>query len=277
MAEYTTTGGPVAYTPGTATADAQERAQHTAQAHEHVESTAQEHTTEAAMSAQEAAHAATDARQAGAQAHRDAQAHASSDHEGTQKPHTGTGEHTATHETERAHTATDKPAQGAHMAESTYRPAQATGATQDPPAGERRGPGSAYNAGNLVALTARTPDEALAIRRKGRAAQAAKQRQRRTLKDIYKDLLQRKMPAKATPEAVQEYAEASGRGKLTAYEAIAIAQMLEAAKGSTRAAEYVRDSVGEKPGEAVEVSTITAEDMELLRHVAARLGLDGGR
>ena len=227
------------------------------------------------MSTQEAAHAATDAHQA--EAHRGAQAHASGGHESTQQAHTGTNEPTGTHETERAHTATDKPAQGAHMAESTYRPAQDTDKAQDPPAGERRGPGSAHNAAHLVDLTARPPEEAKAIRRAGQAARAAKQRQARTLKEIYKDLLGRKIPARVTPGAVQQYAAGSGRGKITAYEAIAIAQLLEAAKGSTRAAEYVRDSVGERPGEAVEVSTVTAEDMELLRHVAARLGLDGGR
>lgn len=130
---------------------------------------------------------------------------------------------------------------------------------------------------SLDQLDKTDPERARAIRRKGQAAQMAKARQRKAIREIYEELLAAKMPACATNEAVARYAEQTGKKSVTAYECLAIAQLLEAAKGSTRAAEYVRDSVGDKPGEAVEVSTVTAEDMELLRHVAARLGLDGGR
>lgn len=133
------------------------------------------------------------------------------------------------------------------------------------------------NAGmqNLIPLTQRDPEQAKAIRVQGAKAKGAKAAQRRTIREIYRELLAAQMPEKVTAEAVQEYAQTAGKSEITGYDAVAIAQLIEAQKGSTRAAEFVRDSVGDKPGEKVEMSgQMTDADRRLLAAACKRLGID---
>ena len=56
---------------------------------------------------------------------------------------------------------------------------------------------------------------------------------------------------------------------------MAIAQIIKAQDGDTAAAAWVRDSAGDKPGEAVTVQQLSAEDVQLARKVAARLDASG--
>lgn len=116
------------------------------------------------------------------------------------------------------------------------------------------------------------PERAKAIRRKGQAAQMAKARQRKAIREIYEELLAQKVPDSVTSEAVARYAEETGKKSLTAYECLAIAQLLEAQAGNTKAAAFVRDSVGDKPVEQVHVSEgVTDGDRALMAKLEARL------
>lgn len=116
------------------------------------------------------------------------------------------------------------------------------------------------------------PERAKAIRRKGQAAQMAKARQRKAIREIYEELLAAKMPESVTNEAVARYAEETGKKSVTAYECLAIAQLLEAQAGNTKAAAFVRDSVGDKPVEQVHVSEgVTDGDRRLMAKLEARL------
>lgn len=116
------------------------------------------------------------------------------------------------------------------------------------------------------------PERAKAIRRKGQAAQMAKARQRKAIREIYEELLAQKVPDSVTNEAVARYAEETGKKSLTAYECLAIAQLLEAQAGNTKAAAFVRDSVGDKPVEQVHVSEgVTDGDRALMAKLEARL------
>ena len=59
--------------------------------------------------------------------------------------------------------------------------------------------------------------------------------------------------AAADVDSIRSFAAIKGKN-ISVQEAILIAQVQKAMKGDTRAAEYVRDTIGEKPGESVEMT-----------------------
>lgn len=115
------------------------------------------------------------------------------------------------------------------------------------------------------------------IQQAGAAASNALQAKRRTIKDIYNDLLQQ--PDDITGIEDQELAEraqqrAQQQGKaITVYDSIAIAMAAKAKAGDVKAAVFVRDSAGDKPADQVELTaeTMTDADRELLANVQKRL------
>lgn len=121
----------------------------------------------------------------------------------------------------------------------------------------------------------RSPAEALEIRRKGQAAQQAAAKRRRALKEIMQDLL----AMDCTPdlldgagEAAKSAAESLGR-PLTVYEAISMAQVAQAAQGSTQAFVAVRDSAGDKPTDKQEITgVLTDGDKALMEQMQAKFG-----
>ena len=64
---------------------------------------------------------------------------------------------------------------------------------------------------------------------------------------------------------------------LTVYEAILVTQAAQALEGDLKAAQFVRDTLGEKPGTAPEQApeALSAAERALIRKLSARLGLDG--
>lgn len=131
------------------------------------------------------------------------------------------------------------------------------------------------NNGNLKPSTSYSPEEWAEIARKGQAAQAEGRRRKRALREVLDALLGMQYTGSALDgnelaKAAQEAAKARG-AVLDQYDAVAIAQIIKAQDGDTAAAAWVRDSAGDKPGEAVTVQQLSAEDVELARKVAARL------
>lgn len=123
-------------------------------------------------------------------------------------------------------------------------------------------------------LSERPEGEAREIRQQGQKASVESQARRRTIRDIYSDLLQ--MPGlleDGTPadiaQAVQESAQKRGKA-VTVYDSIAVAMAAKARAGDVKAAAFVRDSVGDKPVDQMQVSdTITEGDRALLAKLSA--------
>lgn len=137
------------------------------------------------------------------------------------------------------------------------------------------------NSGNLRMPSSYAPDEWAEIARKGQTAQAEGRRRKRALREVLDALLSMEYTGNALDgndlaTAAQEAAKKQGKS-LDQYDAVAIAQIIKAQDGDTAAAAWVRDSAGDKPGEAVTVQQLSAEDVELARKVAARLDASGNK
>lgn len=103
-------------------------------------------------------------------------------------------------------------------------------------------------ADNLIPQSERTKAEQREIARKGGIASGKARREKRALKDTLEELLA--MPMKEGRSAdIDEIKSIAGiKGKnITMQEAIMLSMLDKAAKGDVKAAEYVRDTIGQKP------------------------------
>ena len=111
------------------------------------------------------------------------------------------------------------------------------------------------NSNNLVPNSERTPEERTERAREMGIASGKARRERKAMKDTLATLLS--MPLKdgaATDiEDIQSIAALNGKN-ITVQEAIMLAQIKKAVKGDTKAAEFVRDSSGNKLKEGIEIS-----------------------
>lgn len=95
-------------------------------------------------------------------------------------------------------------------------------------------------------------------RKRGRAGGIASGKARREKKLMRETLdIILSMPMKngknADVESIRSFAALKGKN-ISVQEAILIAQVQKAMKGDTKAAEYVRDTIGQKPGENIEMN-----------------------
>ena len=122
----------------------------------------------------------------------------------------------------------------------------------------------AYNGGKLARLE-NDPEEASKRGKVGGPASQDTQQTRRSIKEILEELSRRTV----TAEEAEEYSMEEGTSLL---EAATLAQFRRAMKGDTKAAEYVRDTLGEKPTDKIsaEIETITAEDRERIERILNR-------
>lgn len=124
----------------------------------------------------------------------------------------------------------------------------------------------AYNGGKLTRLE-NNIEEASKRGLAGAIASNATQSTRRSIREILEELSTRTV----TAEEAEEYGMEEGTSLL---EAATLAQFRRAMKGDTKAAEYVRDTLGEKPTDKIDasVTSLTAEDKAMLERISARLG-----
>lgn len=128
---------------------------------------------------------------------------------------------------------------------------------------------------NLVSMADFTAEKQREIARMGGKASVEARRKKKALREICETLLA--LPA--TPEMlskIQDSAKAIADAQgapLTMYDAIALAQIIKATRGDTAAAQYIRDSAGDRPAERQEVTAtlLTDDDKRLLERVAKRL------
>jgi len=122
----------------------------------------------------------------------------------------------------------------------------------------------AYNGGKLARLE-NDPAEASKRGKVGGPASQDTQQTRRSIKEILEEISK----ITVTAEEAEEYGLKEGT---TLLEAANLAQIRRAMRGDTKAAEYIRDTLGEKPTEkiAAEVETITAEDRARIEKILNR-------
>jgi hypothetical protein len=98
-------------------------------------------------------------------------------------------------------------------------------------------------------------DEARKRGRAGGIASGKARREKKLMRDTLDIILS--MPMKngknADVESIRSFAALKGKN-ISVQEAILIAQAQKAMKGDTKAAEYVRDTIGQKPGENIEMN-----------------------
>lgn len=109
------------------------------------------------------------------------------------------------------------------------------------------------NEKNLDPVT--TKSEARKRGRAGGIASAEARREKKKMRETLEIIL--KMPMKSGNHddvaAILNFAAIKGKN-ISVQEAILIAQVQKAMKGDTRAAEYVRDMIGEKPADTLNLS-----------------------
>ena len=122
----------------------------------------------------------------------------------------------------------------------------------------------AYNGGKLARLE-NDIEEATKRGKAGANASNTTQAARRSIREILEELSKRTV----TAEEAEEYSMEEGTSLL---EAANLAQIRRAMKGDTKAAEYIRDTLGEKPVDkiAAEVETITPEDRQRIERILNR-------
>lgn len=76
-------------------------------------------------------------------------------------------------------------------------------------------------------------------------------------------------------QLVEQIQEQTGK-PVTVYDAIVCAQTAAAMQGNTKAAEYIRDSAGDKPGENVRLDAdiMTDGDRKLLAKLQSVMGIE---
>lgn len=102
-------------------------------------------------------------------------------------------------------------------------------------------------------------DHELASRAAKKAAEV--KRQKKTFRECFEDLL-----------CGEHDFETDGRmEKLTASQIIALKQVEKAMCGDIKAAEFIRDTIGEKPTDKVQISTISQDDINSVESEIAAL------
>lgn len=106
---------------------------------------------------------------------------------------------------------------------------------------------------NLKSMGDRTTDEQRLIARKGGKASGKARRDKREQKQIILDVLSMPM-TDGNIDKIKSFADAEG-ANLSINQAIVIQQVKRALKGDTKAAEYLRDTAGQKPSDKVQLDT----------------------
>lgn len=123
---------------------------------------------------------------------------------------------------------------------------------------------------NLKPFGERSESEQRRIRSQGGKAKAKKQRERKTFQETAKLILSMAVKSGEAVDisTIQSFADLNGKN-MSVEEAIVLAQALRAIKGDRYAAEYLRDTAGEKPVEKVEVKPNIKEVTQRIEEIFA--------
>ena len=120
--------------------------------------------------------------------------------------------------------------------------------------------------GGKIKILGGDPENDLKIQTAGGNSLQATRQQQRTFKEVISEML-------VSPATLEDRERLGLHEGATQLEVIIAGQLRQAGKGNSKAAEFLRDTVGEKPTENINASieSITPEDKELLERVSARL------
>ena len=101
---------------------------------------------------------------------------------------------------------------------------------------------------NLKPLNERTKEEQREITKKGGIASGKARREKKLMRETARSILAMTMNEGMADDisSIESIAEASGKN-LTVRDQVIIAQVFKALNGDTKAAEFIRDTIGEKP------------------------------
>ena len=100
-----------------------------------------------------------------------------------------------------------------------------------------------------------TSEEAREFGRRGGIASAKKRRERKAMKDTLEELLSMPLKKGASADIGKVRNIAAMKGKnITMQEAIMLSMLQKAAKGDVRAAEFVRDTAGQRPTDKMDMN-----------------------
>ena len=115
---------------------------------------------------------------------------------------------------------------------------------------------------DLIPQNKRTKEEQKEIARMGGIASGKARRRKRAMKDIITMFGKEDAPPKVVAKLIQLGMLEKGE-TCTMDEALILAQYGKALLGNTRAAEFVRDTNGQKPKEKVEINDLSKEKSKL--------------
>ena len=125
---------------------------------------------------------------------------------------------------------------------------------------------------NFIPMTERTEEERKLLASKGGKARWDKERNKRTMNDMAKELLDRTMSNDSIEEVLGSSREILGEDNTVS--AVLLVKMIQQAMaGNSKCAEFVRDTAGYKPRNEVDISAdiITDEDRSLMDKLQKRL------
>lgn len=113
---------------------------------------------------------------------------------------------------------------------------------------------------NLKPLNKRAPSEQREFHSKGGKARAKKQREKKTFQEIAKSILNLAMQSgdRADLDKITSIADLHGKN-LSVEEGIVLRQAMKALQGDRFAAEFMRDTAGEKPVEKQDLNVRTID------------------
>ena len=115
---------------------------------------------------------------------------------------------------------------------------------------------------DLIPINKRTKEEAKEISRKGGINSGKSRRKKKAMKDIILSLGKEDAPPQVVAKLIQLGMLEQGE-VCSMDEALVLAQYGKALSGNTRAAQFVRDTAGQKPKDEIEISDITREQSKL--------------
>lgn len=117
-----------------------------------------------------------------------------------------------------------------------------------------------------------TSEQAREYGRKGGLASAKKKKERKAFKESLEMLLQMPAPEVAINQIRKQMPKIKNKD-LNCQNAVLVGMVLAAIKGNVKAAEMIRDTIGEKPAEKVEATNtnINIEDEKVINEVLNKL------
>ena len=130
------------------------------------------------------------------------------------------------------------------------------------------------NKGNLVPNESRTPSQRRENARKAGKASGRSRREKRDMRETFRAMLD--MPLRPGGTTQAQTMDGMDGKNMTVGQAIALAQLRKAMAGDTRAAEFVRDTSGQRPSDRVELTAPSRESAEEFWRMLDEAMRDGG-